>query len=118
MDNRDYQKNYYKTHREQMKDRVRKYHETHRKEDREYKKEHPEQLREYNKKFRLEHPEIVKADNLAYYHCPLGSVCEFGSCGSTKNLQRAHMDYDYPLEVLTFCAKHHSLVDRLYRRFD
>jgi hypothetical protein len=98
-----------------------------------WQKEHPESqqkwrdnhqeqyrksIKEYGKKYRLEHPEITKAEDLAKYHIPLKSCCEFGSCGSTEHLQRAHMDYDYPLEVLTFCCKHHHLIDKLYRRFD
>lgn len=83
-----------------------------------YQKKHPESHRKCSQKWKKEHPEIIKAESLALYHIPLGSICEFGNCHSTENLERAHMDYDYPLEVLTFCARHHHLVDRLYREFD
>jgi hypothetical protein len=68
--------------------------------------------------YRLRHPKIEKAHNLAKYHIPLGKMCQFGNCDATKNLNRCHLDYDYPLLVITMCQYHHNLIDRLYREND
>ena len=93
---------------------------------REWRLLHPEKVREWNtnrnlKKVHERHmlynknnPEKIKADRVAT-HIPLGNECQFGGCHSTKNLEHAHLDYDFPLETVTFCRRHHTIVDRLYR---
>jgi hypothetical protein len=85
---------------------------------REWARKHPKnpiKHRLISREWRKNHPEIIIAQNLAVRHIPLGKSCQFGGCNSIVNLQRAHMDYDYPLEILTFCVKHHFLIDRIYR---
>jgi hypothetical protein len=110
-------RDWYANHPERCKEYAREYRKQHPEKSMEYYYRHPEKCRELVKQYRQEHPEIIKAQNKARC-CPLLSYCQFGSCESTKNLQRAHLDYDYPLEVVTFCARHHHLIDKLYRRFD
>ena len=66
-----------------------------------------------SKKWQRVNPEKKYAEQQAYRHVPLGPCCMV--CGTTENLERAHIDYSKPLEVLTFCAKHHRLVDKYYK---
>lgn len=106
-----YQKKYRKEHPEiHIKYRT-SHPESNRKAVTKYQKNHPETVKEYKKKYRKNNPEKTKAERLANYHIPLASNCL--RCGSTENLQRAHMDYNKPLDVLILCAKCHSLIDRL-----
>jgi hypothetical protein len=107
-------------HPDRAKNSVRKYRETHKEYFKIYGRTEKEKARisEKGRKLRQEHPEIPKARFMAWYYCPLGKCCEFGGCGSTENLEHAHIDYSNPLEFFTFCRKHHRLIDRLYRRFD
>jgi len=117
-DKKAYMKTYNKAHYQHQtkwrnKEQLRKY-------GVEYRKNHPPDLERWvidAREYRRKHPERKYAQNLARY-IPLKPSCEFGNCTSTEKLEHAHLDYDYPLEVVTFCAKHHRLVDRLYGRFD
>lgn len=80
----------------------------------EWNKEHPESQRSWAKKNRKKR----NAEQQAERHIPIKSYCEFGGCKSIENLERAHIDYDHPFEVLTFCSKHHSLIDVLYGKYE
>jgi hypothetical protein len=52
---------------------------------------------EYFKRWRGSHRSI----RLAQRCVPLGVECEF--CGSVVDLMRFHLDYDFPLVVVTVC---------------
>jgi len=125
----EYNRKYRAEHRDRINEQhrisQRKHLETHRKGSRKWRQNHPEYQRKHlekhrkgSVKYRKNNPEKIYAQNIAYKHIPLGSECQFGSCHSNSRLERAHLDYNEPLEVLTFCIKHHHLIDRLYRRFD
>lgn len=86
---------------------------------RNWAKNNREQLNENHRKWCKENRKILNAEALARYHIPLGKMCQFGNCDATKNLQRAHYDYSKPLDLIgTFCARHHRIIDNLYREFD
>jgi predicted PolB exonuclease-like 3'-5' exonuclease len=73
---------------------------------------HKKQINNYQKKHNQEHPEINRVGQLARRHIPLKSKCQI--CGRTRNLTRAHFDYDKPLDdVYTFCTKCHSIIDKV-----
>ena len=108
---RENEKKYYQTHREQEIKRTRKYNVEHR-------EQYRESTRKSQIKYARENPQKIIAQRLARKHIPLGSSCSFGSCGSQKNLEHAHLDYSEPLNILTLCRKHHTLIDRFYRRHD
>jgi len=90
--------------------RQRRFREKHPNYDKEWQREHPEFHREYQKTYAQRHPEIIKAQDLAKYHIPLGLKCK--SCGSTENLERHHPDYSKPLEIITLCRICHNKLDR------
>ena len=128
-----YAHGHYLNHKQEIKDRSKKWAEEHPIERRvirlknsrkhpeyfnNWAREHPEERNESTRKWALENPEKKNAEQQAWRHCPLGPCCQFGGCGSTEKLQRAHIDYSKPLEVLTFCAKHHKLIDALYKEND
>jgi hypothetical protein len=103
--NPEYQINYRKLHPDA--NRAKNYD---RKEyDKIYRQTHKEQNRAKINKWHKLHPKIRKAERLARDNVPLGSHCEI--CYSIKDLQRAHFDYDKPLEVHTFCVKCHAMID-------
>jgi len=108
----EYWQKYYKTHLEQLRRRHREYNKT--RPSRKHRN-----YTELSRKYRKNHPDRAFAQMMVYNHkIPRLSYCQFGGCDSTKNLQRAHMDYSKPLEILTFCSRHHSLIDRVYRGVD
>lgn len=39
-------------------------------------------------------------------------------CGETKNIEAHHSDYNFPLEVIWCCKKHHVQLDRIKREQD
>lgn len=88
----------------------------------EWQYNHPEQWKiihdKASRKYEKTHRKIKNAENLAQNHILLGKICEFGGCNSTEKLNRCHLDYDKPLEVITLCCKHHKLVDILYKEID
>lgn len=67
----------------------------------------------YQKTYRKNHREIIKAQQITQ-RILIDSKCS--SCGSIENLERHHIDYSRPLEVVTLCLKCHVLTHKLYRR--
>lgn len=129
----EYKKNWRETHREQDRQSKRNYCLNHPIENKEkhrnwnlkhseyyknWRLEHREQINEYTKNWRRQNHKKAYAELIAWRNASLASKCQFGNCDATEHLQRAHLDYDYPLLVVTFCARHHSIIDRLYKETD
>lgn len=116
---KEFQRNYYQEHKEEMDNRAKTWKEKHPEQTKEFRKKwqknHPEKFREYQKKYAKNNPEKEKAHKIASQF-PIGSRCLV--CGSTENLERAHFDYSKPEEFFTLCCKHHKLIDKYYRSFD
>jgi hypothetical protein len=117
---------YYQKHKEQIKEQCRK-----------WKQDHPEQHRAYSRKYYQDHPEMKQKqreynhcpevkqhrnERLKKYYqrpeiklkrnarqnalnIPLETQCL--KCNSTKDLQRAHLDYQYSKLVFTLCRDCH-----------
>lgn len=77
----------------------------------EWRKQHLEKGRENAREYAQNNPEIRYAEQLARQKVPLKPYCEI--CYGIKILQRAHFDYDKPLDVHTFCIKCHTMIDRI-----
>jgi hypothetical protein len=94
---------YYQTHKTKILAQNRQWNEDHRERRAEINRNNLDHHRESERKWAQNHPERVKAEsllrNLEKY--PLRSECEF--CGSTRNLEHGHVDYDYPELYLTVC---------------
>lgn len=73
-----------------------------------YRKNREHRL-EYHKEWNKNNPHKIKAHNEAR-KIPLASECEF--CGSTRNLQRHHFDYEFPQLFVTCCTRCHYYADR------
>lgn len=143
----EYDRNYYLTHSEQIKERVRKfnlehpeysknYRLTHKGQNKSYFLTHPEKYPEYSKKFRLTHPEYQKnyarknllgtskLNNGKPLKCnkrsyPLDNACEL--CGKMgKQLAYHHWDNNYPELGIWLCTKPcHWLAESLdYTEFE
>jgi hypothetical protein len=72
---------------------------------------HKKQINEYQKKWKKENYKRIKERMnircITNYHIqiPKGAKCSI--CGSQKNLQRHHPDYNKPLEVIILCRDCH-----------
>jgi len=106
----EYNRKWRKTHQKHIREQIREY-------NRKWQKNHPERNKVDSKVYAQRHPKIIKAQRLAQSIARM-EKCQFGGSNHSGRLERVHMDYDCPLEVLTMCLKHHRLVDRLYRRND
>ena len=120
---REYHRQYYRAHKEQIYARNRKWTEQHREQVQEYHREwiknHPDQNRKYqkrsyerhrerfldrNKKWHVTHRKQHAAEMKAA-KVPLNSKCN--RCGSNEDLRRHHHDYSKPLEITTLCTTCH-----------
>lgn len=84
----------------------------HKETQRQYRKIKPEQYLEHERRYKENHLPLNKIYHLTRYLIPLASNCLF--CGSTKNLERHHPDYDKPLEVITMCRRCHKKIHILF----
>lgn len=68
----------------------------------------PEYQREYQR--RRQHTPKVLARQLANVHFK-GRKFKCADCGTFKHVDKAHLDYDYPLVVVPLCRIHHKQFD-------
>ena len=74
-----------------------------------FRQKHPKRLRQYSKEWKNKNPKKFKAQKLGR-KIPLGSECEF--CGSKRNLERHHPDYDFPHIFVSCCDSCHKWVHK------
>ena len=117
-------KKYYDDNSEVMRNRAVEYYANHREERREYAKKyrmtHRKEHNEYMRKWRVRHQEDpikAKARHAVGHAIRDGKIIKqpCSVCGTLKNIQAHHPDYNEPLEVVWLCRKHHMELHSKYK---
>lgn len=76
-------------------------------------KKYKDQHLESNNKYRNNNPEKTKAHRKVAYHLSKGNIRKLpcSVCGDI-NSEAHHEDYNYPLEIIWLCKKHHKKLHR------
>lgn len=120
---KEYIKDYRLSHREQHRQHVKKYYLSHRKQiienRKQYHSKNKEEFKEYNREYRSNNPEKVKTHNLVNQHPEkVKPKIECEACGSTKNLEYHHFDYNKPLDVYVLCRSCHKSIHVTLNRIE
>jgi hypothetical protein len=80
----------------------------------------------WNELYGNAHEELIvrlkkKAQTLLNYHVRKGNIarkpCEYSGCTEAKT-DGHHADYDYPLDVIWLCRKHHKQLHSIQAKFE
>ncbi len=59
------------------------------------------------------HKNIEKARNDAKYAFPIPQICAVVGCNEVG--ERHHLDYEFPLDIIWLCKRHHAMAHRMNR---